>query len=118
MKPVVEAILTPALFSLYEKQFATSNVVVIDILRATTTICVAFENGAREIVPVATPEQAMVYSGQGFLVAAERNGVTVDGFHLGNSPQQYTRDLVENKHIAFTTTNGTKWKKRKAMVIK
>lgn len=106
--PKIETILSPALFPLYTEGIEGKNVVVIDILRATTTICVAFANGAESVVPVATPEEALTYISRGFLVAAERGGKTVDGFNLGNSPQDYTEDRVRGKHIALTTTNGTR----------
>lgn len=107
-KPVVETLLTPALFELYNEGIETKNVVVIDILRATTTICVAFENGAAEMAPVATPEEAETLRKTGYLAAAERNGNTVPGFEFGNSPQEFTQNRVAGKKIAFTTTNGTR----------
>ena len=106
--PTVETILTPALFGIYDTDLHQKNVVVIDILRATTTICVAFENGVTEMVPVATPEEAEGYRKAGFLAAAERNGKTVDGFEFGNSPQEFTAGRVKDKRVAFTTTNGTR----------
>jgi 2-phosphosulfolactate phosphatase len=106
--PKIETILTPALFPLYKEGIENKNVVVIDILRATTTMCVAFGNGAEKIIPVGSPEEALLFRDQGFLVAAERNGKTVDGFELGNSPQDYTPEKVSGKKIAITTTNGTR----------
>jgi 2-phosphosulfolactate phosphatase len=106
--PVVETLLTPALFDLYSQQLEEKNIVIIDILRATTTICVAFENGVNSMVPVGSPEEAQVLQSQGMIAAAERNGETVAGFELGNSPQEYTADVVGGRNIAFTTTNGTR----------
>lgn len=106
--PVVETLLTPALFDLYSQQLEEKNIVIIDILRATTTICVAFENGVNSMVPVGSPEEAKVLQSQGMIAAAERNGETVEGFELGNSPQEYTADVVGGRDIAFTTTNGTR----------
>ncbi len=106
--PKIETILTPALFPLYKEGIAQKNVVVIDILRATTTMCVAFANGANRIIPVGTPEEALLFKDQGFLVAAERSGKTVEGFELGNSPQDYTPEKVHGKTIVITTTNGTR----------
>jgi 2-phosphosulfolactate phosphatase len=106
--PVVETLLTPALFDLYSQQLEEKNIVIIDILRATTTICVAFENGVNSMVPVGSPEEALVLQSQGMIAAAERNGETVAGFELGNSPQEYTADVVGGRNIAFTTTNGTR----------
>lgn len=106
--PSIETILSPALFHLYEKELEQKNVVVIDILRATTTICVAFANGAREILPVAKPEDAASMQQMGWIAAAERHGETVEGFDLGNSPQDYTVARVSGQKIALTTTNGTR----------
>jgi 2-phosphosulfolactate phosphatase len=106
--PKIETILSPALFHLYEDELEQKNVVVIDILRATTTICVAFANGAREVLPVAKPEDASAMQQMGWIAAAERHGETVEGFDLGNSPQDYTRERVSGQKIAITTTNGTR----------
>lgn len=106
--PSIETILSPAFFHLYEEGLEQKNVVVIDILRATTTICVAFANGAKEILPVAKPEEAASMQQMGWIAAAERQGETVDGFDLGNSPQDYTKERVGGQKIALTTTNGTR----------
>ncbi len=106
--PKIETILTPALFHLYEQGIEQKNVVVIDILRATTTICVAFENGVKSIVPVDNPQEALQFRKNSFLVAAERSGETVTGFELGNSPQDYTKENIQGKNVALTTTNGTR----------
>lgn len=106
--PVIETLLTPAMFPLYSENIENKNVVVIDILRATTTICVAFENGVEEMIPVGSPDLAKVYQQKGYLAAAERNGSTVDGFELGNSPQEFTPENISGRKIAFTTTNGTR----------
>lgn len=106
--PQIETVVSPALFHLYEEGLANKNVVVIDILRATTTICVAFAHGAAEILPVANPEDAASLQALGWIAAAERHGVTVSGFDLGNSPQDFTRERVAGQRIAITTTNGTR----------
>ena len=106
--PKIETIITPAIFHLYEEGIAHKNVVVIDILRATTTICTAFANGVIEIAPVSKPINAKKLKEKGWIAAAERNGKTVRGFDLGNSPQDYTKERVEGKKIALTTTNGTR----------
>jgi 2-phosphosulfolactate phosphatase len=86
-------------------------VVVIDVLRASTTIITALGNGAREIIPVATVESAVKISGNLFgdviLLGGERNGKMVDGFNLGNSPAEYTPERVKGKAIIFSTTNGS-----------
>lgn len=82
-------------------------VVVIDIFRATSSICYGIENGAAEIIPVATVEECKAYEGRGYLLAAERNGEVVNGFDFGNSPYSYTVEKVSGKKIVLTTTNGT-----------
>ena len=86
--------------------------VVIDILRASTTIVTAIENGCKQIIPVVTVEeafeQAELYPKEERLVCGERHGHPVKGFDLGNSPSAYTRNVVENKTIILTTSNGTK----------
>ena len=86
-------------------------VVVIDVLRASTTIVTALTNGAREIIPVATVESAVKISGNLFgdviLLGGERNGKMIEGFNLGNSPAEYTAERVRNKAIIFSSTNGS-----------
>jgi len=86
-------------------------VVVIDVLRASTTIAAALSNGAREIIPVATVESAVKISGNllgdVILLGGERNGKMIDGFNLGNSPAEYTEERVKGKAVIFSTTNGS-----------
>jgi len=87
------------------------NVVVIDVLRSSTTIVAALRNGAREIIPVGSVESAVKVSGNLFgdvvLRGGERNGKIIPGFNLGNSPKEYTEEAVKGKSIIFCTTNGT-----------
>lgn len=80
---------------------------MIDIFRASSSICYGFENGALEIIPVSTVEQCQSYAGKNYLQAAERNGAVVEGFDFGNSPYSYTAEKVAGKRIVLTTTNGT-----------
>jgi 2-phosphosulfolactate phosphatase len=80
---------------------------VIDIFRATSSICYGIENGAVAIIPVATVEACESYRDSEFLLAAERNGEVVDGFDFGNSPFSYVQEKVAGKTIVLTTTNGT-----------
>lgn len=82
--------------------------VVIDVLRATTSICVAFRTGVSKILPVASPEECRMFKDFDFVIAAERNAVKVEGFDMGNSPFEFENPLLAGKNIAFTTTNGTK----------
>jgi 2-phosphosulfolactate phosphatase len=94
-----------------ELQLRERNVVVIDVLRSSTTIAVALHNGAREIIPVASIESAVKISGSLFgevtLRGGERNGKIIDGFNLGNSPTEYSYSTVSGKSIIFCTTNGS-----------
>lgn len=84
--------------------------VVIDVLRATTTIARAFEQGACCVVPVASIDAARLIAHEraGSLLCGERGGVKPDGFALGNSPREYTRELVHGRDLVLTTTNGTR----------
>lgn len=84
-------------------------VAVIDVLRATTTIVAALENGARGVVPVATPGEAYAWraAAEPVLLGGERGAKRIPGFDLGNSPLEYVRERVAGKLIVLTTTNGT-----------
>ncbi len=106
MSRKLEVCLTPALIDLYAIE--NSIVVVIDVLRATSSMVYGIDNGAKAIIPVAQVEECLNYSGQGYLLAAERNGEVVKGYDFGNSPFSYTADKVAGKTIVLTTTNGTK----------
>lgn len=106
MSRTIEVCLTPALLHLYDIE--KSIVVVIDILRATSSITYGIENGAAAIIPVEHVEDCLPYKESGFLLAAERNGEVVAGYDFGNSPFSYTKEKVEGKTIVLTTTNGTK----------
>lgn len=105
--PKLNVCLTPALIPLYD--VADYIVVIIDIFRATTSICYGIENGAEAIIPVSTVEECSAYLDKGFdyLLAAERDGQVVAGFDFGNSPFSYTAEKVGGKTIVLTTTNGT-----------
>jgi len=92
-------------------QLRDKNVVVLDVLRASSTITVALNNGAREIIPVASIESAVKISGSLFgevtLRGGERNGKMIEGFNLGNSPLEYSEAAVKGKSIIYCTTNGS-----------
>ncbi len=102
----VEVCHTPSLYPKYRKE--NQIVVVIDVLRATSAMCAAFDNGVRKIIPVATIEEARGYQEEGYIVAAERKGQIVEGFNLGNSPYGFMTDELKGKTIVITTTNGTR----------
>lgn len=95
-----------------DKELKDQRVVIIDVLRATSTILTALYNGCRDIVPTIEIEEAVnisrIYEKDSFLLCGERNITAIDGFHLSNSPAEYTEDIVKGKTLLFTTTNGTR----------
>jgi 2-phosphosulfolactate phosphatase len=101
----IEVCFSPAVYHRFHNDEA--NVVVVDILRATSAICTAFMNGAKSIIPVSTLEEAQQYKNLGYLVAAERDGLVKDFADFGNSPYNFTTERVKNKTIVYSTTNGT-----------
>jgi 2-phosphosulfolactate phosphatase len=106
MQRKIEVCVTPALLHLYD--IGNSIVVVIDILRATSSIVYGIDNGANAIIPVANVEDCLAFADKGYLLAAERNGSVVEGYNFGNSPFSYTKEQVGGKTVVLTTTNGTK----------
>ncbi|MEA5063828.1 MAG: 2-phosphosulfolactate phosphatase [Petrimonas sp.] len=106
MKIAVDICLSPALYPFYQKE--NDVVVVVDIFRATTTMCAAFNNGAAAIIPIADIELARKYKSEGFLVGAERKTRRVEFADFGNSPFEYSQEKVSEREIVFTTTNGTR----------
>ncbi len=104
--PSISVCLSPRLTNLQD--FTNKIAVVVDILRATTTISAALESGAASVRPVETLEECNYWQSKGYLGAAERGGQKVDGFDYGNSPFDYLNKNISGKKIALTTTNGTK----------
>jgi 2-phosphosulfolactate phosphatase len=102
----IEVCFSPALYP-YVLNNHNYIVVIIDILRASTAICSAFQNGVEGIIPVSGIEEAREYKNKGFVVAAEREGVKLDFADFGNSPFNFTPERVKGKSIAYSTTNGT-----------
>src|SRR5690606_32684859 len=98
--------LSPALLPFYELDNTIA--VVIDIFRASSSMCYGLANGARAIIPVAEIDDCLAYRGKGYLLAAERDGEVVDGFDFGNSPFSYIPEKVAGKTVVLTTTNGTR----------
>lgn len=100
--------LTPAEFA--DLPLAGRTALAVDVLRATTAAVAACDAGCRRVVPV--PDQAAAESraardGADTLLAGERGGEAIAGFHLGNSPAEFTRDRVAGRTVVLTTTNGT-----------
>ncbi|MES2765666.1 MAG: 2-phosphosulfolactate phosphatase [Bacteroidota bacterium] len=94
-----------------DQKLHKSIVIMIDVLRASTTICTALNNGAREVIATDELESAARLfhnlERSSTLLGGERNGDMPAGFDLGNSPLQYTSEEVKGKTVIFTTTNGT-----------
>lgn len=86
-------------------------VVIIDVLRTSTTICVALKNGAKEVIPVTNVADAMTLAGNlsrdNVILCGEREGNLIEGFNLGNSSLEYTSEIVAGKSLIFTSTNGS-----------
>ena len=106
IKNRLEVCLSPAI---YDKHADDANlVVIVDILRATSTICAAIQNGVKCIWPVATVDEARELKKQGYMVASERDGYVLDFADFGNSPFNFTPEIVKDKEIVYSTTNGTR----------
>lgn len=106
----IDAYLTP-FFPEREAQFNDSVVVMIDVLRASTTISACLNNGAKEIIPSESIDKAVhIYSSlskESRFLGGERNGIKPSGFDAGNSPDDYPAELVKGKTVIITTSNGT-----------
>jgi 2-phosphosulfolactate phosphatase len=98
--------------SVADKELKDKIVVVIDVLRATSTILAALINGCREVIPAIEIEEVINmsknYEKDSYLLCGERNIDAIEGFHLSNSPLEYTTEQVSNKILLLTTTNGTR----------
>src|SRR5687768_3032349 len=94
------------------EELAGGVVVVIDVLRASTTITYALAAGARELIPCLEIDDARAAATKlppaQVVLGGERQGLPIAGFDLGNSPRDYTPERVGGKTVVFTTTNGTK----------
>jgi 2-phosphosulfolactate phosphatase len=94
------------------QELAGSAVIVIDMLRASSTICYALAAGAKCVVPLLEIDETLQLGkqlGREFVVlGGERGGKIIEGFDLGNSPSEYTPERVFSKMVLFTTTNGTR----------
>lgn len=101
----IDACFSPYLYPVYKD--SDSIVVIIDILRATSAMCTAFEYGAEKIIPVATVEEARAWKAKGYLTGAERDAIQIEGFDFGNSPYHYMDDRIKGQTLVLTTTNGT-----------
>ncbi|MBD5637885.1 2-phosphosulfolactate phosphatase family protein [Clostridium botulinum] len=94
-----------------EKRLINKTIVVIDILRATSVITTAINNGCKKVIPVLTVEEAKDIaqnSKDDIILGGERNALKIDGFNSSNSPLEYTKKYVEGKTVVLSTTNGTR----------
>lgn len=106
-KPDLYTCLSPALLHLYE--VSSSIVVIIDVLRATSTIATALHNGAKEVIPVDSVTDCIrIGTSMGGITAGERDGKVAKGLSYGNSPFEYPASFIAGKTLVLTTTNGTK----------
>jgi 2-phosphosulfolactate phosphatase len=106
--PDLEVCLSPALLHLYD--LSQRIVVIIDVLRATSTICTALYNGANKVIPVDSVEKCIDIGRQlHAITAGERDGHIAPGLEYGNSPFEYSREFIEGKTLVLTTTNGTRF---------
>ena len=101
-----------SLHSFQEEELRDKIVVVIDVLRASSTIVTALMNGAKAVIPVADMGEASKISqnvdSDNYLLCGEKDAVKIEGYDLGNSPLEYTKEVVGGKTLIFNTTNGTK----------
>lgn len=106
-KPSLFTVLSPALLHLYT--VTDTIVVIIDVLRATSTIATALYNGAESIIPVDNIQRCIdLGKHHNGITAGERDGKIAEGLSYGNSPFEYPREFVQGKILVLTTTNGTR----------
>ena len=106
-RPSLHTALSPALLHLYDLNHAI--VVIIDVLRATSTIATALHNGAKCVIPVDSVAKCIELGKQiDGITAGERDGMIAEGLQHGNSPFEYPTSFIGGKTLVLTTTNGTK----------
>lgn len=106
-KPSLYVCPSPALLHLYDVK--NSIVVIIDVLRATSTICTALYHGAEKVIPVASVEECIRLGNKlSAITAGERDGIIAPGLQHGNSPFEYPASFINGKTLVLTTTNGTR----------
>lgn len=106
-KPTLHTSLSPALLHLYDLENAI--VVIIDVLRATSTITTALHNGAKAVIPVDSVAKCITLGKKiDGITAGERDGKVAEGLVHGNSPFEYPESFIKGKTLVLTTTNGTR----------
>ena len=106
----LETLFTPE--EIKNTELAGKLVVIIDVLRASSTIVTALANGCRGFIPILSPDKAkkkaQEFQKERVLLGGEREGIKIEGFDLGNSPREYKKEVAKGKTIIFSTTNGVK----------
>jgi 2-phosphosulfolactate phosphatase len=105
MIPSLDVCFSPELLHLYQVKGKIA--VVVDVLRATSSMVTAFAHGMAKIIPVSSLRDCLAQQQAGYLTAAERDGRKAEGFDLGNSPFSYMDAGIRGKTLVMTTTNGT-----------
>ena len=94
------------------KDASNAAIVVIDVLRASSTVSTALANGCEEVIAAESIEEAITIAGgyarSDYVLGGERRGLAVDGFDFGNSPMEYSEEAVAGKKVILATTNGTR----------
>ena len=103
--PALDVCFSPELLHLYDLKGKVA--VVVDVLRATSSMVTAFAHGIQKIIPVSSLDDCLAQKQPGYLTAAERDGRQAEGFDMGNSPFSYMGAHIKGKTLIMTTTNGT-----------
>lgn len=90
-------------------QMIGHTVILVDVLRFSTSAVWALQNGALKVIPTEDPGEAAAIASRlgGCLLAGERDGVKINGFQFGNSPMEFTREAIGGRNLIFSTTNGS-----------
>jgi len=105
--PTIEVCFTPELY-LQKHTKGKHITIMIDVLRASTSICAALANGVKAIIPVSEIEELKRLKMMGYLIASEREGLKLDFADMGNAPTQFLSPQLKGTTIAYSTTNGTR----------
>jgi 2-phosphosulfolactate phosphatase len=104
-KYTVEVCFSPLSWPLFERDNAV--IIITDVFRATTSICAAFQNKVKSIIPVAEIAESIAYKEKGYIVSGERDGKVLDCAEFGNSPFNFMEPRLQGKTVVMNTTNGT-----------
>ncbi|MFN2394577.1 MAG: 2-phosphosulfolactate phosphatase [Bacteroidales bacterium] len=104
-KYTLEVCFSPLSWPLFQKDNAV--IIITDIFRASTSICAAFQNKVKSIIPVSEIEESIAYKEKGFIVSGERDGKVLECAEFGNSPFNFMEPRLQGKTVVMNTTNGT-----------